>query len=323
MSKKGNKTKQTEYKLNVDKANQIKFYGLRNSETDWLGPYYVNDSYTFEMDGATYSSVWQCFQAGKFRGRGFESIRQQIIDADSPLDANRIASQYNFNKIQKMQWAKMRDSIMETVLMQRFKDKDIHLISNEPNDLGDWLVETEDAMLIYDHPKDGHWGYKNGKGKNRYGELLMLVRQKIMEDRSDKVDEYEQELKDLEKVGSGRDHKSDINEPIAVEDDDDSDSEDDNNNNNNNDESIDIVMGEILKAERDITCIEDLYSDFNVDISNDPRFTNIISDSYKSNSRMQKLKKHVSSSSSNISVEDIEAQSRLSRTATELMDSEE
>eukprot|EP01119_Soliformovum_irregulare_P024979 TRINITY_DN9107_c0_g1_i1.p1 TRINITY_DN9107_c0_g1~~TRINITY_DN9107_c0_g1_i1.p1 ORF type:complete len:173 (-),score=33.17 TRINITY_DN9107_c0_g1_i1:61-579(-) len=65
-------------------------------------------------------------------------------------------------------WDTARDDVMRIALRHKFEQN--------PS-LKAQLLSTEDAKIVEKNPRDGYWGYgKDGKGKNRLGEMLMELR---------------------------------------------------------------------------------------------------------------------------------------------------
>lgn len=68
-------------------------------------------------------------------------------------------------------WDKVKDSIMYHIVLEKFRQHE---------DLKTLLLETKDAFIIEHTENDSYWGDGgNGKGKNRLGKTLMLVRNKL------------------------------------------------------------------------------------------------------------------------------------------------
>ena len=58
----------------------------------------------------------------------------------------------------------------------------IRLKFQQHDSLRNFLLQTGNAILIYDTERDEHWGYGiAGSGKNRLGGLLMSVRKEFQE----------------------------------------------------------------------------------------------------------------------------------------------
>jgi ribA/ribD-fused uncharacterized protein len=64
-------------------------------------------------------------------------------------------------------WKDIKDNVMRRAVWCKFQNKDLAKI----------LVDTGDALIVEDSPRDSYWGVgKDGNGLNRLGEILMEVR---------------------------------------------------------------------------------------------------------------------------------------------------
>ena len=102
------------------------------------------------------------FQAQKFND---PEIREKIRLADTPWNAAVLGR--NTEGLRE-DWDTYRDFAMFEALLFKYS-------CNE--DIGIKLLQTRDAILIEDSPKDSYWGCgKDGKGRNQLGRTHMLVR---------------------------------------------------------------------------------------------------------------------------------------------------
>lgn len=70
-------------------------------------------------------------------------------------------------------WERVKDVVMRDGLMAKFSQNAA---------MKKMLLETGDAVLVEKSPRDSYWGIgKDGKGRNRLGELLMEVREALKE----------------------------------------------------------------------------------------------------------------------------------------------
>ena len=72
-----------------------------------------------------------------------------------------------------LDWAKVKDSVMLDAVRAKF---------NQYDELKELLLSTGDAKIVEHTANDSYWGNGgDGKGKNRLGQILMLVRRELRE----------------------------------------------------------------------------------------------------------------------------------------------
>lgn len=122
------------------------------------------------------------FQSKKFEGTEWEHY---IRNLTTPAETAREGKRRDLPL--RPHWDWMKEEVMFTGLYYKF--------TFNP-DLADKLLETGRAILIENSPYDYYWGIgKDGSGKNRLGNLLMILRSEL----------YEKETK---KVARGLDYKA-------------------------------------------------------------------------------------------------------------------
>ncbi len=115
------------------------------------------------LDEREWPTVEHYYQAMKVTGADQEAVRL----AKSPGNAKRLA----WATPLRSDWEEVRDSVMLEALRAKF--------SQHP-DLGEALISTGNAKLVERTSNDSYWGDGgDGTGRNRLGELLMLVRSEI------------------------------------------------------------------------------------------------------------------------------------------------
>lgn len=116
----------------------------------------------------TYPTVEHYFQSMKFMD---EKYKEQIQQAKNPTLAKQLGQSRNIPL--RADWEQIKDQIMYEGLMAKFTQLP-HLKQK--------LLETGNYFLIENAPSDYYWGCgRNGKGKNKLGQLLMRVRKEIQE----------------------------------------------------------------------------------------------------------------------------------------------
>ncbi len=120
----------------------------------------------FELDGLWWPTSEHYFQAQKFVGtEHLEEIRL----AKTPDDAAKMGRERS--RPLRKDWEEVKDDVMERGLLCKFQTH---------KDIGQILLDTGDELIIEDAPYDYYWGCgQDGSGKNRLGEILMIVRNRL------------------------------------------------------------------------------------------------------------------------------------------------
>lgn len=125
----------------------------------WLSNFY---EVSIILGGYTFSSVEHAYQAAK--AATFEDFKK-IHAAATPGKAKKLGGQCK----QRPEWDdRFKVRVMFACLLEKFKD--INLQAR--------LISTGDAPLVEGNAwGDRFWGVCNGEGKNKMGELLMIIRE--------------------------------------------------------------------------------------------------------------------------------------------------
>ena len=75
----------------------------------------------------------------------------------------------NVNLRPRADWDATQDNTMMFLLRKKFEYPTFRMR----------LLGTKDASLIFHCPRDHYWGSTNGIGRNRLGEMLMVIREEI------------------------------------------------------------------------------------------------------------------------------------------------
>jgi ribA/ribD-fused uncharacterized protein len=122
----------------------------------------------FEDDGVYWPTVEHYFQAQKFPGAENAAYREKIRAAKTPKDAKALGRTRAV--VIRPDWEEAKETIMLHALRRKFATGELQAL----------LLATGDRPLIEGSPFDSYWGCgRTGKGKNRLGELLMLVRAEL------------------------------------------------------------------------------------------------------------------------------------------------
>ncbi len=132
--------------------------------------YYLSNfsSFAVEIDGEVWSTAEHAYQAAKFYAT---DLRKEVLFARSAHDAKKIACKHDLRK--RPDWEDEKSGLMLRILWQKF---DQHEYVREK------LLETRDAVLIENSPKDSYWGWgPDGAGKNMLGKIWMQIRAQARE----------------------------------------------------------------------------------------------------------------------------------------------
>ncbi len=140
----------------------IYFYSTREQP---YGCFSNFSQHGFELDELWWVTSEHYFQAQKF------------IDTD-PVWANKIREVKNPKEAAKMgrdrahplrsDWEQVKDEIMRKAVLKKFQTH---------AEIGQVLLSTGEELIVENSPIDYYWGCgKDGSGKNRLGEILMVVR---------------------------------------------------------------------------------------------------------------------------------------------------
>ena len=121
-----------------------------------------------EEDGVYWPSVEHYFQAQKFEDSEY---REKIRTCGSPKNAKTLGQSRKYKL--RDDWEEVKEDIMLNALRKKFGHPKMREI----------LLGTKRRALIENSPHDKYWGIgRDGKGKNRLGQLLMQVRSEIKDD---------------------------------------------------------------------------------------------------------------------------------------------
>lgn len=139
-------------------GNDLLFYS-RSEQFFELSNFYFAG---FQVDGVWWKTVEHYFQAMKSTN---EDDRELVRNCPTPLLAKKIGRKIKL----RSDWEQIKDGVMLRGLKEKFKQN----VS-----LKMLLLSTGTLTLKERSPDDMYWGYK---GRNRLGELLMVVRDEFSE----------------------------------------------------------------------------------------------------------------------------------------------
>lgn len=143
----------------------IKFYSVNDEYGEFSNFAY----YRFTLDKQHWPTVEHYFQAQKFTDKAYQ---KKIRTASTPM----LAATLGRDRKQKLRkdWESVKVGVMRKALMAKF---------TQHPELKDLLLSTNDAKLIEHTSNDSYWGDGgNGSGKNMLGQLLMEIREKLIND---------------------------------------------------------------------------------------------------------------------------------------------
>lgn len=128
----------------------------------------------FNLEDKEWPTVEHYFQAMKFVDPNY---REKIRLAETPKQARKLG-RTRFKKIRK-DWKKVK-----VVFMTRGVYTKCKTFTN----VADALLETADKKLVENSVYDYYWGCgRDRRGTNQYGEVLMNVRKKLMEEQNEQA----------------------------------------------------------------------------------------------------------------------------------------
>lgn len=129
--------------------------------------------FPFRLDGLEWPTVEHYFQAMKFVK---EADRERVRLAATPNDARKQGKAKLFKKIRK-DWNNVDEIVMTRAVYTQAKTH---------NDIADALIETGDKKIMENSQYDYTWGCgRDGRGLNKYGVVLMNVRNKLLQEIAD------------------------------------------------------------------------------------------------------------------------------------------
>lgn len=145
-------------------SNIVQFYSTSNE----YGEFSNFALYPIKLKGKMWPTSEHYFQAQKFKGTPYEA---KIQKAAKPM----LAAQMGRSRKVKIRrdWEKVKNLVMLDAVRAKFI---------QHPELKELLLSTGDAKIVEHTANDSYWGDGgDGKGKNRLGQILMLVRKELKE----------------------------------------------------------------------------------------------------------------------------------------------
>ncbi|HAG83491.1 MAG TPA: Swarming motility protein ybiA [Cyanobacteria bacterium UBA12227] len=123
-------------------------------------------SHGFILDEIWWPTSEHYFQAQKFVGTPHVD---QIRQVKTPKDAARMGR--DRSRPLRSDWEQVKDDIMRLAVLRKFETH---------ADIREVLLSTGDELIVENSPIDYYWGCgADGSGKNRLGQILMEVRERL------------------------------------------------------------------------------------------------------------------------------------------------
>ena len=157
---------------NFKMINKYAFFKSRG----FLSPWYLT---SFIVDGETYSSVEHFMMAQKAKLFGDKKTLLKIMAISSPSEIKKLGRKVT--PFDSTKWEKIKDQVVLKANLAKFNQS--HVLKKK-------LLKTYPAVLV-EFGEDTYWGVgltknqikntnrKNWPGKNRQGEIIMSVREKL------------------------------------------------------------------------------------------------------------------------------------------------
>jgi len=141
---------------------ELKFKGCKDPSYGYLSNFYFAK---FKVDGFIYKTVEHFYQSKKFVKKEHQ---KQVLQCSLASDARRLGKQLPMREIFDV----IKDYVMYQGVYEKFKQNPL---------LAQKLKYTETSHIIENSPWDNYWGSgKTGKGLNKLGQILMLVRSRLV-----------------------------------------------------------------------------------------------------------------------------------------------
>jgi N-glycosidase YbiA len=137
-------------------------------------PYYETSNFVFsnfsshsvKIEGVLYPTAEHAYHAAKFEDK---KVRDEIKNADSPLEAFQLAKKYK--PVRKENWDEIKVNNLYEIIKEKTKQHD---------EVRNALLATGNEEIIEDNPHDDFWGNgQDGKGQNHTGKILMRIRSEL------------------------------------------------------------------------------------------------------------------------------------------------
>ena len=159
----------------------IIFYGVKG-DYGFLSNFYKS---SFPFRDRIWSTSEHAYQAMKFMT---EEEISAIHKCSTPSKSKRLGGKQGGLRLRD-NWDESRNQAMYSVLIAKFRSN---------IELGKKLMATYPVELVNHTIRDSYWGDgADGKGENTLGKILMMVREKLINDTKSFIDSIEESLSPL------------------------------------------------------------------------------------------------------------------------------
>ena len=138
------------------------------SRTDATHPLASFSKHPFLLDDGEWPSVEHYYQGMKFED---EALREEVRGAANPTEAREIAKRNK--QAVRSDWKRARETVMT---------RGVYIKCRTHPEVTKALLATGEEKLVENSQYDYFWGCgRDGRGENRYGRVLMAVREKLRE----------------------------------------------------------------------------------------------------------------------------------------------
>ncbi len=149
--------------------DQDAIYLSRSNQDEPLASFALN---AFELDGLTWPSIEHYYQAQKFEDSHYQ---KKIAMAETAQQAKKLGRS-RFKRIRK-DWKSVKKTMMTRA---------VYICAKTHPHVHDALIASGDKKFVEDSNYDYYWGCgRDRRGENQYGSVLMQVRGKLLEEKSE------------------------------------------------------------------------------------------------------------------------------------------
>jgi ribA/ribD-fused uncharacterized protein len=156
----------------------LKGYVWKNVESYFQAHKFYDPTHHDSMEYFHYIQMTNTASKAFYLGRQKKTQYTSLIYIDPSncmKNMNSVIEEYKHIK-PVSRWEEMKDTVMYEAVYAKF---------SQNTRLKELLLHTKDAVLYEDSPYDEYWGIgKNKHGKNRLGEILTQIRERLREEAS-------------------------------------------------------------------------------------------------------------------------------------------
>lgn len=144
------------------------------SRTDPENRFGTYAAFGFELEGKVWPTVEHYFQGMKFTD---EAWQEKVRTAATPAQARKLGRKRR--KSLRQDWKQVRETVMT---------RGVYVRCRTHPELAEELLDTGDQKIVENSSFDYFWGCgRDRRGDNRYGNVLMKVRDKLREEQAERA----------------------------------------------------------------------------------------------------------------------------------------